>query len=480
MRNLRILALGVLVTISLRAWADTSEPVAKSSHLSGSAVIPSFVIGNELVARGNFASAEAPLLHARRIIERLQPESMALAKTLHNLGVIAYHRGDYDSAKSLFRRGLALYERFDPGGNLALDTLIGLGEVALQQNQADKAEELWQRAPTISPAGPKGAWCLQGLAGTARLQGRSAEAEKLLRQALAIWQEINPEAVDAGSIHLTIGILFLDQGKNEAAEAHLRSAIRIHQKNGLLLPESYHALARLRVRKGQTEEAAATYRAAVDVLEGQRIVGGPQKSQWLVGDLYFEAAEHQITLGRPQEAWELIERGRARSFQELLAQRDSRFAGELPAEFYVERRRLAAEYDRVQADLADWVPEQGSEKLTDLEGRLRDLRLEQAHVQKRIRRSSPRFPTRLDLTAARSALDSGTVLLTYAVGESRSFLFVIEAEGVSGPGLSVYSLPVGREDLEKEIEAFRSLLRRPDTLLSALKQRGRHLYDLHP
>ena len=70
------------------------------------------------------------------------------------------------------------------------------------------------------------------------------------------------------------------------------------------------------------------------------------------------------------------------------------------------------------------------------------------------------------------------MLLTYSVGESRSFLFVIEAEGVPGPGLSFYPLAVGREGLAKEVEAFRSLLGRPETLLSALQQRGRHLYDL--
>lgn len=130
-----------------------------------------------------------------------------------------------------------------------------------------------------------------------------------------------------------------------------------------------------------------------------------------------------------------------------------------------------------------WKPEQGSEKLEDLQGRLRDLRLEQAKIQERIQRSSPRLssfahPTPIDLAAARSTLDPGTVLLTYAVGESRSFLFVIQAEGTPGPGLSFYPLPVGRDSLTREVEAFRNLLAQPDTLLPALKQRARHLYDL--
>src|SRR6185436_9092940 len=168
-------------------------------------------------------------------------------------------------------------------------------------------------------------------------------------------------------------------GEAWAAEAHLRAAIRIHEKYGVLQPEGYHALARLQARSGQAEEAAASYRVAIDALETQGTqLGGPEESQWLygssLGDLYFEAAEHQIALARPQEAWRLVERGRARGFQELLAQRDLRFSGELPAALYAERHRLASDYDRVQAALADWVPEQGAEKMAALQGRLRDLR----------------------------------------------------------------------------------------------------------
>jgi CHAT domain-containing protein len=414
-----------------------------------------------------------------------------LAKVLHNLGELAYERGDHDAAENLSRRALALFEKLDPSGTLLLDGLIGLGEVAVQRHQGDKAEELWQRALAISEKlnskGPKIGRCLRGLAEAMRLKGRDAEAERLLRQALAIWQEINAEAAEAGSIHLNLGLL-LEQGNAEAAEAHVRTAIRIYEKDRRPLPEGYQALARLQARKGQAEEAAASYLAAVNALETQqKRLGGAQESQWLyvssLGDLYLEAADHQIALERPHEAWRLIERGRARGLQELLAQKDLRFPKELPATLYAKRHRLAAEYDRTQAALADWVPEQGSEKRETLEGRLRDLRLEQADLQEQIRRASPRLgtlesPTPLDLAEARSALDPGTVLLTYSIGDSRSYLFVIQAEEVPGPGLSFYPLAVRKEELKKEIEAFRSLLGRPGTDLSALKQRGRHLYDL--
>lgn len=479
--------------VQAEIYAARSLAIREKLTPEGEAILPSLLLyGNTLYARGDLAGAEAAFLRARRILEKVQPGSIKLGAILHNLGMLAYHRGDEESAESLLRRELAIFEKLDPSGTLVRDSLIGLGSVALRRQQGDKAEELLRRALEIEekvhPRSAKTTWCLEGLAEAARLQGRLREAEELLRQALAIWQEINPDSIDAGTHHLQIGILLLDQGRSEAAEAHLRQAIHIYEKNGGVLPDGHHALARLLARKGKAEEAAAAYLAAANALESRRTrLGGAQESRWLyapsLGDLYFEAAEHQIALGRPREAWNLIERGRARGFQRLLAQRDLRFGGEVPAELDAERRNLATGYDQTQAALADWTPEQGRDKLTALQDRLRDLRLEQADVQERIRRASPRLqslesPAPLDLAAARSVLDPGTVLLTYAVGESRSALFVLEASGVPGPGFSFYSIPVGQEDLEKEVEAFRGLLGRPETLLSALQSRGRRLYDL--
>jgi CHAT domain-containing protein/Tfp pilus assembly protein PilF len=450
--------------------------------------------GELLLSRGDFAGAEAAFLRAKKILEKIGPEEMNLATTLGLLGLVAEQRGDQDAAQSFLGRQLTLLEKLGPSGSLMRDRLMELARLALLQHQFERSEELWQRALMISdkinPNGPKSASCLVGLAEAMRLQGRDLEAEQRLQRALAIWQEINPESFDTGSTHLKLGVLLLNRGDTEPAEAHLRVAIQICEKYQYrgVLPESYQALARLQVRRGQAEEAERSYLAAINALESQRTrLGGAQESQWFygssLGDLYFEAGEHQIALARPQEAWEIIERGRARGLQELLAQRDLHFAGELPAELYAERRRLAAEYDQVQAALADWMPEQGADKFDALQGRLRDLRLEQAKVQEQVRRTSPRIgelesPTPLDLAAARSALDPGTTLLTYAVGEEKSFLFVIEAKGAQGPGLSFYSIAIGKEDLKGEVEALRGLLGRPDTLLAPLKQRAGRLYDL--
>jgi len=151
-----------------------------------------------------------------------------------------------------------------------------------------------------------------------------------------------------------------------------------------------------------------------------------------------------------------------------------------PRELFAEHRRLASDYVQVRAqiyahwlvaenpELAErpgWVPEQD---LGILQGRLWDLEALIGTLERPF----------LELTETRVALTPGTVFLTYYIGESQSFLFVIEAEGVPGVGLFLYPLSIGREELKREVEAFRNVWRRPDTDLLALKERGCNLYDL--
>ncbi len=455
-------------------------------------VTPLVNYGEALQGRGDLAGAEASLVRARKILESLAPDSAELAKTLHNLGAIADRRGDHDSAENLFQREISIFEKLDPNGTVVQERLMGLGELALRRHELAKAEAAWQEALSlnerINPKSLPTVGCLLGLAEAETLQGRAADAEKLLERALASWQQINPEAVDAASIHLKLGILLFGQGRAEDAEPHIRAAIRIQEKNRAVEPESYQALARLQARRGQSEEADASYLAAIDALEAQRThLGGTQESRWLygsfLGNLYFEAADHQIALARPQEAWKLLERGRAWGFRELLAQRDLRFSKEVPEELYAERHRLDAEYDQAQANLAHWTPEQGRDKREVLEGRLRDLRLEQTKVQERIEQSSPRLAalTRsrpLDLAGARAALDLGTVLLEYVVGTEKTWLFVVQDANAAGPGLSVFRVAASEKSLRQEVESFRNLLKNPRSDREALQARARHLYRL--
>jgi len=152
--------------------------------------------------------------------------------------------------------------------------------------------------------------------------------------------------------------------------------------------------------------------------------------------------------------------------QRYLAPKDRALVSQLPREqLYAEHRRLVADFGRMRAELRR---ELNAGERRALHGRLHDL-------ESRIGDLECPF---LELTDTRADLVLGTVLLNYYVGDSQSFLFVIEAEGIPGLGLFLYPLAIGNEGLKGEVEAFRNLLGQPNTDLSALKERGRYLYDL--
>lgn len=86
------------------------------------------------------------------------------------------------------------------------------------------------------------------------------------------------------------------------------------------------------------------------------------------------------------------------------------------------------------------------------------------------------FSLRRFASKIRTFLARGTMLLFYDVGWSQSFLVVVEA--APGEGSFFYTLAIERDEIKREVEAFRDVWSGPSTDLSALKERGRRLYDL--
>jgi len=114
----------------------------------------------------------------------------------------------------------------------------------------------------------------------------------------------------------------------------------------------------------------------------------------------------------------------------MLAEREVASSSELPAELARERQLNHARYDGIQAQLARLSPEKDGAEIERLHGQLRALRAESADITARARAASPRWaalhaPEPLDARAAGLALDRGTALAAFAVGEEKTLLFVL-------------------------------------------------------
>jgi CHAT domain-containing protein len=375
------------------------------------------------------------------------------------------------------------------GRDIAL-SLGSLGELALLRSDFATARDYLRRAQDIEEKlEPASLTSAEGLEGLARLEvmsgGDLATAEDLLRRALAIFEQEAPESLETSIVLRDLGEVVGRRGRMEEALALRRRALDLQSR---LAPGSseeaatLYSLGRAERHAGRNEEGILDLCRAVDVLDRQRVrLGGTleEKTSFeaTLGQYYQACLEGRIELGQAAEAFHVLERSRARSFLALLADRDLRLP-DLPPELAAERRRVDAEYERVQSELAPLTAGRDSSEIERLTGELSDLRVRQQEISARIRSEAPRSaalqdPEPLDLAGARAALDPGTVLLEYAVGEERSWLFVVEPSG-----LSVFPVAAGAKALRKEVESFRLLLKDPTSDPAKIRTAARRLYDL--
>ncbi|HWN41392.1 MAG TPA: CHAT domain-containing protein [Thermoanaerobaculia bacterium] len=450
---------------------------------------------NVVFLRGDLAAADELLRRMLAIQERREGSDWEAWSTLISLGNLARERGDLEAAEVHYRRALAIQEKkpSPDGRDLAL-SLGALGELALQKGDFAASRDYLRRALEIEEKlEPTSLTAAEGLEDLARLEmvsgGDLAIAEALLRRALAIFDQKAPESVEISFVLRQLGEVAGRRGRVQEAIALHRRALDLQSR---IAPGSteeaaaLHSLGRAERQAGRNEEGIRDLCRAVDVLDRQRTrLGGTPEARTsfeaTLGNYYHACLEGRIELGQLAEAFHVLERGRARSFLALLAERDLRFS-DLPPELAAERRQVNAEYDRVQSELAPLKAGRDDAEIERLTGELSDLRVRQEEIFGRIRRESPRsaalqHPEPLDLAGARAALDQGTVLLEYAVGEERSWLFAVEP-GMGGMGLSVFPVAIGAKRLREEVEGFRLLLRDPGSDPAEIKGRARRLYDL--
>ncbi len=469
------------------AIAERINPSAIAGNLEN--------LANVAMARGDLAAAD-DLLHRRLALLGGRARNVAGTwRALIGLGNLAALRGDLEAAAVHYRRSLALAERHFPAGRELAISLTSLGDVALERGDFTAARPLLERARRIvEELAPGTAYVAEALLHLARLEAESggdlAAAEAFLRQALAILEQVAPESQETATALRSLGEIAARRGRLSAALT-LHGRALAHQRR--LAPGSteeaaaLHFLGRTERRAGRQREGIGHLCQAVDALDRQRsrLGGTPEERtafEATLGDYFHACLEGRIESGQPAAAFHVLERGRARSFLALLAQRDLRLSGQ-PPQLAAERRRVDADYDRIQARLAGLSADRDGAESERLTGTLRDLHRRQLELAARLRRESPRTaaladPAPLDLAGARAALDPGTVLLAYAVGAERTWLFVVAPTDSAGDGLSVVRIALGEPELRAKVEGFRRLLADPGSDPAEIRARGERLYAL--
>ena len=469
------------------------------------------------LSRGEFAVAERMFASAIATAERAAPASTALARLHFNAGLGAFQRRRLGAAQAHAERALALFEAAAPGTAELAMARSQLAEVLSKRGEETRAEALKRAALAQALALSRDSFetlsIRMELAYTLRWQQRADAAREQIDAVLAHEDPQRPEtlfldarqlraqlALEAGHaasarselvailpgyrarqrpLPLAQSLLMLAAAERQlgapvAAAAALDEALPLVQAiapETSIEAEAHLERARLLRADAQTEAALASYRRAQQCLERQRdYLGGDEeaRARWTARfEVYYrEPALWLLQLQRGGEAWEQIERWRAREFLAALGERQALLAAGWPAALRERAEALAESYLRALRQAAAGTPAALPQAA---------LAAYQAELAARAPRLAALAQTaRVDAVAA--ALPRSSVLLSFLLDTDESHVLVLRA-GDREPQLR--RLAVSREQLAADVDALRLLLARPDAPAESQAALLRRARDLH-
>ncbi len=414
---------------------------------------------------------------AREILATLDDRRQEAA-TLHNLGVAYSALGEVERAELYLTRALELRRAVeDRRGEIA--TLNNLGWLARSRGAAGKAILLHQQALEVARAtkDARNEGISRGYLGEAQASaGRPAEALAEYDQALALQGTTGNRSEQALTLRRK-GELLVSTGKAAAALPLFEEAVAGSRAVGDRVNEAMTLAARARTLRdqGELDRAAGDAEAAIAALESLRTrLGNPELRAAFLGsqsdayelrvDVLMRLAAARPGQGFERAAFEASEYARARSLLETLRESHAEIRAGVDSGLAARQRdlerRLALKADRRQSLLARGKGDSAERKTLEVE--IEEIRTELDNLDGEIRRQSPRYADLIQPTAAstreiQSLLDSGTLLLEYALGREQGYLWAVDATT-----FRAFVLP-GRQEIESAARAFHQALSTPAT-----------------
>jgi CHAT domain-containing protein/tetratricopeptide (TPR) repeat protein len=411
-------------------------------------------LGNIWDERKDLTKAEDYHRRALEIHQKLEPGSIDVALDLNGLGNVALDRDDLERAAKYYGQCLAIFERVAPGNSAVVASLNNLGNVAEQRGDLAEAEKYFQHALAIDeklePGSPNVAEILNNLGEVARDRSDAAKAEEFFQQSLMINGKLAPGSLAEAAILTNLGEVARNRGDLVKTEKYCRQALEIRKKlaaESAGYAESLATLAGIMRDKQQVEEAGRLFAQAIDVLESQVAhLGGSSdlRAEFRAkhADYYSAYSELLLIQHHPELAFQVIERSRARTLLETLAEAHVNIRqGADPS--LLERERTLQETLAVKSNRRISLLEgEGNAKEVAAVGReTNELLNNYQEVEGQIRTSNPKYaaltqPQPLSAKEVQQLLDADTMLLEYSLGEKRSLVFLLTPNS-----LDSYELP---------------------------------------
>ncbi|HEU4391914.1 MAG TPA: CHAT domain-containing tetratricopeptide repeat protein, partial [Blastocatellia bacterium] len=440
---------------------------------------------------GNLDAAEDYYRRTLSIRERVAPESLDTGGSYLNLGVVAADRGDVESARLYYTKALAIFERVAPNSLAVASAVNNLGIVERELGNLKDSEDDYRKALAIrerlAPDSLDVSGTLLNLGRLFAARGDLRVAREYFTRSLTIRERRAPNSLDVALSLNNLGAVGFDAGDLDGAEDLYRRAFAIRSRlapDSLAEAESLTNLGNLAFRRGRLIEARSLFSKAVAIIEEQRSpVAGMDSRALLIARNpapFAGLIRALVALGDNADALSALERFRARSLVEMLAERRVSHFRNAPADLLKQEGDLQRKRSVAYATLAKLDSRKDSALIEQIQPVLKQYDVEHRELESKIRRASPefarlRYPQPLNADGVRAALDPGSLLLAYFVDKKQTYMFA-----VTNDNLSVFTLPVKLADLSNDVAEFRDAVatQRLGMPLSTTHELGRKLYGI--
>ena len=430
-------------------------------------------IGTRYLAQGRYGEALVYLNKSLAVIQEMGEsiDRRSLAYKYQNIGLVYRRQGRLEQALAYSRKSLDILVEIDDKFGIA-NLQNNIGVIYKSQGQYEEGLEYFRQAFAnyeALKATPGMARALNNIGDTYRLQGRLDEALEPLQKSL----QLREQGKDRGAAMLSLNNL----ARLYEAQGKYAEMLEVSRRSAKLADDLYSReeiwtaqdqMGRALVALGQPEEARTAFLTAINTLEALRreVAGGEQQQMsFLEGRLspWYDMVDLLVSQKKYAEALTFAEQSKSRVLLDALQGgrtdlRKSWSKEEQQAEEEL-RLRLVSLNSQFTTEVRKDKPD--VKRVTELKGAVEKARLEYEDFETRLTVAHPKLKVQrgeapIIKTDELAALlpDDSTALLEYVVGDDKTYLFAI----TKGTDVRVYVLPIKREELAKQTEAFRQQL----------------------
>ena len=370
--------------------------------------------------------------------------------TLGLIGLAYSESGEYQKALDYVQQSLPLIRSSD-AKQAEANALISIGRIYARLNQYEKALDYYNQAQAVQRQianRAQEAEILDAIGSAISANGQPDKALEYHRQAVEILHSIGNVRREA------IFLMNLGEDYNRSAQPDnalppFTTALSLLRSIGdpSNAAASLEGIARAEMKRGNLEEARKRIEESLALRETVRARSGSLQLRASYRATLETAYEFYIDVlmlqhakspshGYDAEALNANERGRARSLLERLSEAPIDIRQGVDAGLIAKERELKLVMNaKAQREMALKARRGSAEEIATLQREISALEDEYQQVQAAIRKSSPQYsaltqPQPLGLKEIQQQLDPNTVLLEYALGEERSYLWVVSPDSL--------------------------------------------------